>query len=69
MEFDSDSGEDLGKIWDTVDELLSKRTLPGLIGICSDFMVSVEVPEHPHNHPHICMPKLWKNILQAIWEA
>ncbi len=42
-------------IWDDVRELRNKRALPGLIQGHDDYIVSVDVPDHPDRHPHLIM--------------
>lgn len=41
----------LWMIWEKVAQLASSKTLPGLAEGHSDFIILVEVPDHPHNHP------------------
>lgn len=48
--------EDLGDIWDEVRALAANRMLPGLCANHSDYVVSINVPDHPHNHPRLIMP-------------
>ena len=43
----------LQDIWDIVDGRISAGQLPGLIEGHSEFIVYIEVPRHPHNHPRI----------------
>ena len=43
-------------IWDEVEEKIEERCLPGLIQGHSNFIVSVDVPMHPYNHPHLIIP-------------
>lgn len=45
--------KDLGDIWDEVRHMRSIRHLPGLAEGCSEFVVLIEVPDHPHNHPRL----------------
>lgn len=40
-------------IWNVVDGLISAQQLPGLKEGHSEFIVHIEVPRHPHNHPYI----------------
>ena len=44
---------DLGDIWDEVRAMGRTKTLPGLCQGHSDFIVSVVVPDHPHQHPRL----------------
>jgi hypothetical protein len=51
----------LFQIWDEVAQKVRDRKIPGLVdGSCwsdkpgeENWMVSVDVPDHPHNHPRI----------------
>lgn len=43
----------LYQIWAEVRRMRDERRLPGLIEGHSDFIVSVDVPDHEHNHPHL----------------
>ncbi len=45
--------EDLWEIWNEVEQKRESGHLPGLIEGHSPFIVSVDVPDHPHNHPHL----------------
>lgn len=47
------SGPALYRIWDEVDGMKTAKRLPGLREGHSDFTVLVDVPDHPHRHPHI----------------
>lgn len=46
---------DLYEIWLEVHVKRFAQCLPGLIAGHSEYIVSVDVPEHPHNHPHLCV--------------
>ena len=43
----------LGNIWEEVSTMRNNKNLPGLVVGCSDFIVSIDVPDHPYNHPHL----------------
>ena len=46
--------EALYGIWDEVRAMRSSGNLPGLVkGAGSEFIISVDVPGHPHEHPHL----------------
>jgi hypothetical protein len=45
--------EDLWMIWGEVELMLETGNLPGLVHGAKEFIVSVDVPEHPHRHPHL----------------
>lgn len=45
--------KDLWMIWNEVEKMLIEGRLPGLVDGAREFIVSVYVPEHPHNHPHL----------------
>lgn len=47
------ANQPLFKIWDEVKAMRDEGCLPGLVKGHSDFIVSVDVPEHEHNHPHL----------------
>lgn len=47
--------EQLFGIWAEVRALRDAGRLPGLIEGHSPFIVSVDVPRHPHRHPHLVM--------------
>lgn len=40
-------------IWKEVREMIANKKLPGLMEGHSEFIVSVDIPEHPVNHPHL----------------
>jgi hypothetical protein len=46
-------GPALFRIWEEVAAMKADRTLPGLRSGHSDFTVLVDVPDHPHRHPHL----------------
>ncbi len=45
----------LNKIWAEVHRLRFSGKLPGLVegNWHTDYIVSIDVPEHPHRHPHL----------------
>lgn len=43
----------LFEIWEEVFEMLDRGSRPGLIDGKNYFHVLIEVPEHPHSHPHL----------------
>ena len=45
----------LYEIWAKVEQLKIDKKLPGLMEGHSDFIVLVDAPEHPHNHPHLIL--------------
>lgn len=47
------SCEYLFDIWDEVAKMRDERRLPGLRLDHSPFIVLVNVPDHPHDHPHL----------------
>ena len=54
----SDGSYDTGKeglddIWDEVRTMWHNRELPGLVEGHGYFIVSIDVPEHKINHPHL----------------
>lgn len=58
----------LFEIWHLVRHLQEARRLPGLITGHSAFHVLVEVPDHPHAHPHLLLvdafPDTWGHFFQ-----
>lgn len=46
----------LFEIWAVVRHLQCEQQLPGLSEGHGNFTVLVEVPAHPHNHPHLVIP-------------
>lgn len=54
---------DLYRIWSEVETKLRRHTLPGLmVGHHDDFIVSVNVPGHPHEHPHLLIPQAFRRV-------
>lgn len=47
--------ENLGEIWEEVRGMQRTKNLPGLMAGHSEFHVSVDVPDHPHRHPHLIL--------------
>jgi hypothetical protein len=45
--------ESLLDIWCEVENRRNDGVLPGLVNGHSEFMVLIDVPDHPHNHPHL----------------
>jgi hypothetical protein len=50
-------GTALYVVWDAVEIMREARTLPGLVEGHDEYIVLVDVPEHPHNHPVLLVPK------------
>ena len=48
----------LYEIWDEVREMMDKGKLPGLIEGHSEFIVLINVPDHPHDHPRLIIPEV-----------
>lgn len=48
----------LHQIWDEVIERNRLGYLPGLIGGSSQWIILVDVPDHPHRHPRLIMPEV-----------
>jgi hypothetical protein len=49
-----DASRDLFKIWEDIRALRNACRLPGLIeGHSDEYIVSVDVPGHKHEHPHL----------------
>ena len=43
----------LWEIWNEVRGMLAEGRLPGLAEGARDYVVLVDVPDHPYRHPHI----------------
>lgn len=50
------AGPELFDIWDDVRTWMRTQCLPGLMAGHSEFIVLVEVPDHPNAHPHLMLP-------------
>lgn len=48
--------EHLFEIFNEVRQKVQDRILPRLVKGCSEFIVSIDVPDHPHNHPRLIVP-------------
>ena len=42
-------------VWAEVRQMRLDGRLPGLVDGAREFIVSVDVPRHPHRHPHLVM--------------
>ena len=42
------------EIFEEVQQFVEQGRLPGLAAKCSEFVVLIDVPEHPHSHPALC---------------
>jgi len=47
----------LWDIWDELKQMFADGIRPGLIAGANEFYTLIEVPEHPHNHPYLWIPK------------
>ena len=47
----------LHQIWDEVRDMADEQRLPGLRPGHSDFIISVDVPGHEHEHPRLVIPE------------
>jgi hypothetical protein len=56
----------LFEIHNEVRRMAEERRCPDLVEGHSQFLVLVDVPEHPHNHPHLIVPNA---IRQALVDA
>jgi len=43
----------LAEIWNEVFEMQIAKNLPGLVSGHSEYIVLIDVPDHPHRHPRI----------------
>lgn len=51
-EYETDR-EFISDIWQEVRKMRDERRLPGLVKGHSYYIVSVDIPEHHSNHPHL----------------
>lgn len=58
----------LFEIFEEVAKLIENRKLPGLIEGHGSYIVLVDVPEHPNNHPALVLPKLLADFTRGLWE-
>lgn len=56
----------LHRIWAEVRDMTNARELPGLVRNHSPMLVSVDVPQHPHNHPILIMPDPIRDKLKRL---
>lgn len=47
----------LFEVWGEVKDMLKAGRRPGLVDGKNEFFVTVDVPEHPHNHPVLIFPE------------
>jgi len=47
--------EHLYEIWEEIYQMRKQGRLPGLIEGAHEFHISVDVPDHPHNHPRLIL--------------
>lgn len=45
----------LWEIWKEVETLAHLKTLPGLMKGHSNYHILIDVPNHPHRHPHLLL--------------
>ena len=45
----------LFEIWQEVREMKNNKKLPGLVEGANEFIISVDVPDHVNNHPHLIL--------------
>lgn len=49
---------DIWDFWDEIEEFQRLGTLPGLVPGCGkEFVILVNAPGHPHDHPKLIFPK------------
>jgi hypothetical protein len=44
------------EIWEELQQMFDNGKRPGLVDGVLEFYAVVEVPNHPHNHPHLIRP-------------
>lgn len=59
----------LHEIWAEVAEMIEARRCPGLVEGHSHFLVSVDVPDHSHNHPHLIWPQEYWQMIRDYEES
>lgn len=63
------SAPHLFEIWAEVEAMIELRRCPDLIEGHSDFLVAVDVPDHPHNHPHLIWPERYWRLIRDYEES
>ena len=54
-EYDAKDGQEMFQIWDAVRKLKDNGALPGLVDGAKNYIISIDVPDHPYNHPHLIL--------------
>ena len=49
--------KDLYDIWEEVEHLQEQGRLPDFGGSARHFIISVDIPGHQHEHPHLIIPQ------------
>ena len=62
----TDRARPLYEIWRDVQKMARERKLPGLVQGHDAFIVSIDVPEHPHNHPVLLLPPQYGEDITSI---
>ena len=53
------------EIVDEVQTMLDSGQLPGLSGASCNYFVTINVPDHPNDHPCMCIPKFIRVFVEA----
>jgi len=56
-------------IWEEVLSMVRTKRLPGLVEDHSDYYVLIDVPQHPHRHPHLIVLKPYTGVNRVLDEA
>lgn len=59
----------LHEIWAEVEAMIELRRCPDLVEGHSNFLVAVDVPDHPHNHPHLIWPERYWRLIRDYEES
>jgi hypothetical protein len=57
--------EQLFEIWQEVRDMKGEH--PGLVGLHTDGPIMVDIPSHPHSHPHLLMPAPETSNMKVMW--
>lgn len=58
----------LHQIWEEVIIMQVAGKLPGVLPGSHDFIISVDVPDHPNRHPHLLIPQKFRAHRTVSWD-
>jgi hypothetical protein len=58
--------EYLFEIWEEIKEMRERGECPGLVGCESNWYTLVNVPRHPHRHPHLIGAQTLTNLIDTL---